>query len=47
LDQYRNWEFLWKEDVETSFKEFLNSGPDLKDLYEEDHKKKNQKDGDD
>jgi hypothetical protein len=35
LDQYRSWEFLWKEDVETSFKEFLASGRDLRDLYEE------------
>lgn len=40
LDQYRNWEFLWKEDVETSFKKFLAEGQDLRDLYEANAKAK-------
>jgi hypothetical protein len=40
LDQYRSWEFLWKEDVETSFNKFLASGPDLRDIYEESERAK-------
>jgi dynein heavy chain len=33
LDQYRQWDFLWKEEVETSFQDFLLQGTDLKDIY--------------
>ena len=33
LDPYRQWDFLWKEKVETSFKEFLETGSELKDIY--------------
>ena len=33
LDQYRQWDFLWKQEVESSFQEFLLQGTDLKDIY--------------
>ena len=33
LDQYRTWDFLWKEEVESSFQSFLNEGTDLKDIF--------------
>jgi len=29
LDQFRQWDFLWKEDLEKSFKKFLEGGEDL------------------
>jgi hypothetical protein len=33
LDQYRQWDFLWREQVDQSFKDFLEQGTDLEDLY--------------
>ena len=44
LDQYRYCDFLWKNDVDASFKEFLMSGKNLKDVYEAEEKIKNASD---
>jgi hypothetical protein len=33
LDQFRQWDFLWKEDLEKSFKKFLEGGEDLKEIF--------------
>ena len=44
LDQYRYCDFLWKNDVEQSFREFLNSGQDLKEIYHAEQKIKNKRD---
>jgi len=33
LDPYRKWDFLWQEDLSVSFKAFLDSGTDLKEIY--------------
>ena len=39
LDQYSDISFLWEKDLEASFQEFLNQGPDLRDLFLEKVKK--------
>lgn len=33
LDQYRQWEFLWKETISESFNNFLETGTDLYEQY--------------
>lgn len=33
LDQYRQWDFLWKQDVDKYFKAFLEGGDDLRETY--------------
>ena len=35
LAQYADIAFLWEQDLETSFQEFLNSGPDMRDTFHE------------
>lgn len=34
LDQYRQWDFLWKENVDKSFKAFLEDGDDMREIYQ-------------
>lgn len=33
LDQYSDIAFLWEKDLEVSFQEFLNQGPDLRESF--------------
>ena len=33
LDQYSDIAFLWEKDLETSFQEFLDQGPDLREIF--------------
>ena len=33
LDQYSDIAFLWENDLETSFQEFLNQGPDMREIF--------------
>lgn len=41
LEQYADISFLWEKDLETSFQEFLSTGPNLRDTFLESlHKKK-------
>jgi hypothetical protein len=40
LDQYSDIAFLWEKDLETSFQEFLNQGPDMRDTFLEKLKQK-------
>mgnify|MGYP001626709902 CR=1 FL=1 len=35
LQQYSDIAFLWEKDLETSFQEFLNEGPDVRDIFVE------------
>ena len=46
LDQYSDIAFLWEKDLETSFQEFLNQGPDLRDTFLESLKKQKEENKD-
>jgi len=45
LTQYDQLKFLWEEELEESFQKFLDSGPDLRETFEE--QLKQQRDGED
>ena len=46
LDQYSDIAFLWEKDLETSFQEFLNQGPDMRDTFLESLKKQKEENKD-
>jgi hypothetical protein len=39
LNQYDNFSFLWEKELETAFKEFLETGKDIQETFEEDLQK--------